>query len=48
MKEFVASLKRNGVNAAAMNILYRKFKEELSKTPDRSVVYFCDISNNKV
>ena len=48
MKEFVASLKRNGVNAAAMNIVYRKFKEDLSKTPDRSVVYFCDISNNKV
>jgi len=48
MKEFVASLKRNGVNAAAMNIVYRKFKKELSKTPDRSVVYFCDISNNKV
>ena len=48
MKEFVASLKRNGVNAAAMNIVYRKFKEELSKTPDRSVVHFCDQSNNKV
>lgn len=48
MKEFVASLKRNGVNAAAMNIVYWKFKEELSKTPDRSVVYFCDQSNNKV
>ena len=48
MKEFVASLKRNGVNAAAMNVVYRKFKEDLSKTPDRSVVYFCDQSNNKV
>ena len=48
MKEFVASLKRNGVNAAAMNVVYRKFKEDLSKTPDRSVVYFCDLSNNKV
>ena len=48
MKEFVASLKKNGVNAAAMNIVYRKFKKELSRIPDRSVVYFCDQSNNKV
>ena len=48
MKAFVASMKKNGANATAMNILYKKFKEELSKTPDRSVVYFCDISNNKV
>ena len=48
MKAFVTSIRKNGVNAAAMNIVYKKFKEELSKTPDRSVVYFCDLSNNKV
>ena len=46
MKAFVASLKKNGANATAMNIVYKKFKKELSRKPDRSVVYICDESHN--
>ena len=46
MKAFVASVRKHGANATAMNIVYKKFKKELSETPDRSVVYICDESHN--
>ena len=39
-------VQKEGAEKWEMNILFNTFKKELAKTPDRSVVYICDESNN--
>ena len=45
-KRFFDVVQKEGAEKWEMNILFNTFKKELAKTPDRSVVYICDESNN--
>lgn len=45
-KKFFDVVQSEGAEKWDMNIAYNDFKKELYKKKDRSVVYFCDESNN--